>query len=110
MMKMLSKPEELLLLAICNLKENAYGVEILKYVSQKTGYDWSIGSVYVPLDRLARLGYVETYQGEPSAKRGGRKKRYFKMTAEGMSALKENIEVQKEMLKGLPDFLWERSK
>ena len=39
---------------ICNLKENAYGVEILKYVSEKTGSEWSIGSVYVPLDRLAR--------------------------------------------------------
>ena len=106
-MKKLSKPEEWLLLAIGNLRENAYGVEIMKYVSQKTGYDWSIGSVYVPLDRLARVGYVEAYLGESSGRRGGRKKRYYKITDEGISALRENIRVQNEMLRGLPDFLLE---
>jgi PadR family transcriptional regulator PadR len=106
-MKKLSKPEEWLLLAIGNLREKAYGVEIMKYVSQKTGYDWSIGSVYVPLDRLARVGYVETYEGKPSARRGGRKKRYYKITDEGISALRENIRVQNEMLRGWPDFLLE---
>ena len=102
-MKILTKPEELLLLAICNLGENAYGVEILKYVSEKTRTDWSIGSIYVPLDRLARLGYVVSYQGEPTSKRGGKSKRYFKITVKGTSALRESLRVQKEMLAGLPD-------
>lgn len=102
-MKILTKPEELLLLAICNLKENAYGVEILKYVSEKTRTDWSIGSIYVPLDRLARLGYVTSYKGEPTSKRGGRSKRYFRITPDGMKALRESLRVQKEMLVGLPE-------
>lgn len=103
-MKILTKPEELLLLAICNLKERAYGVEILKYVSEKTRTDWSIGSIYVPLDRLARLGYVESYQGEPTRKRGGKSKRYFKITDSGIEVLKENLRFQEEMLEGLPEF------
>ena len=103
-MKILTKPEELLLLAICNLKENAYGVEILKYVSEKTGSEWSIGSIYVPLDRLARLGYVETYLGEPTAKRGGKKKRYFRMTQLGIKTLLENKRVQDDLWSDMPDF------
>ena len=102
-MKLLSKSEELLLLAVCNLKDNAYGVEILKYVSEVTGQDWSIGSIYVPLDRLARMGYVRTYQGEPTSKRGGKSKRYFEATKEGIEALKENKKVQEEMWAGIPE-------
>lgn len=102
-MKILTKPEELLLMAIANLKERAYGVEILKFVSHKTHTDWSIGSIYVPLDRLARLGYVESYQGEPTSQRGGRSKRYFKITQSGIEALRESLRVQKEMLEGIPE-------
>ena len=102
-MKILTKPEELLLLAICNLKEKAYGVEIMKFVSGKTRSDWSIGSVYVPLDRLARLGYVISFQGEPTAKRGGKSKRYFKITEPGLEALRESLRVQKEMVAGVPE-------
>jgi len=102
-MKILTKPEELLLLAICNLKEDAYGVEILKYVSEKTGNEWSIGSIYVPLDRLARLGYVETYLGEPTAKRGGKKKRYFKITTLGLETLRENKRIQDDLWSEMPD-------
>jgi len=102
-MKILTKPEELLLLAICNLKDDAYGVEILKYVSEKTGTEWSIGSIYVPLDRLARLGYVESYLGEPTAKRGGKKKRYFRITKLGLKTLKENKRVHDEMWSEMPN-------
>ncbi len=105
-MKILTKPEELLLLAICNLKENAYGVEILKYVSGKTGTEWSIGSIYVPLDRLARLGYVETYQGEPTQKRGGKRKRFFKITKAGLETLLENKKVQDDMWSDMPGLVF----
>ena len=102
-MKILTKPEELLLLAVCNLKEDAYGVEILKYVSEKTGTEWSIGSIYVPLDRLARLGYVETYLGESTAKRGGKRKRYFKITKLGIATLMENKRIQDDLWSEMPD-------
>lgn len=103
-MKILTKPEELLLLAICNLKESAYGVEILKYVSEKTGSEWSIGSIYVPLDRLARMGYVETYLGETTRKRGGKRKRYFRITRLGLETLIENKRIQDDLWSEMPDF------
>jgi len=97
-MTLLSKPEELLLMAVCHLQDDAYGVEILRYVSEKTGKKWSIGSVYVPLDRLARAGYVESYQGEPTQKRGGKRKRYFRITTAGEQRLLES--------KALHDAMW----
>lgn len=102
-MKQLTKPEELLLLAICNLKENAYGVEILKYVSEKTGSEWSIGSIYVPLDKLAAKGLVKPYLGEATQKRGGKKKRYYKITKSGLDALLHTKKVHDEMWSGLSE-------
>ena len=104
-MKILTKPEELLLLAVCNLKDDAYGVEILKYVSEKTGTEWSIGSIYVPLDRLARLGFVETYLGEATAVRGGKRKRYYRVTDLGLETLRENRRIQDEMWAEMPDIV-----
>jgi len=100
-MKQLTKSEELLLLAICNLEEEAYGVEILNYVSQKTGSEWSIGSVYVPLDKLTAKGYVEAYLGEATQKRGGKKKRFYRITKSGLEALRDNKRVQDELWKNL---------
>ncbi|MFC1565152.1 PadR family transcriptional regulator [candidate division KSB1 bacterium] len=102
-MKILSKPEELLLLAICNLRDNAYGVEILNFLTDKTGNEWSIGSIYVPLDRLARMGLVDTYQGEPTAKRGGRSKRFYKITWNGIEALKQSRELNEDMWSGISE-------
>jgi len=102
-MELLTKPEELLLLAICNLNNDAYGVEILKYLTRKTGKEWSIGSIYVPLDRLVRMSYLETYQGEPTSKRGGRRKRFYRVTKTGMEALRESKRVQEEMWERIPE-------
>jgi len=102
-MKMLTKPEELLLLAVCNLGERAYGVEILHFVSEKTGNEWSIGSIYVPLDRLVRLGYLDTFQGEPTARRGGRSKRFYRITQLGIETLLENRKVSDDLWGGIPE-------
>jgi DNA-binding PadR family transcriptional regulator len=102
-MNILTKPEELLLLAVCNLRDKAYGVEILRYVSDKTNHEWSIGSIYVPLDRMVRIGYLDTFQGEPTSKRGGKSKRYYKITKLGLRTLVENRKVQDEMWAGLSE-------
>ncbi len=100
-MKILTKPEELLLLAVCNLGEKAYGVEILRFLSEKTGNGWSIGSIYIPLDRLARMGYVDTFQGEPTAERGGKSKRFYRISEKGMQALAENRKVSEDLWSGI---------
>ena len=86
-MKLLSRSEEIVLLSIWRLQDEAYGVSIRKQVSKATGQDWSIGAVYAPLHRLEEKGYVQTRRGEPVSKRGGRSKVYYHLTPAGKQAL-----------------------
>ena len=102
-MKLLSRQEEIVLLSIWKLKDNAYGVTIRKYISQVTGKYWSIGSIYVPLDRLSHKGYLKAYQGAPTPERGGMSKRYYEVTPEGFKALKEAKKIHDTMWEDLPD-------
>ncbi len=102
-MELLSRPEELLLLAVWRLQNEAYGAAIRNHLSEATGEDWSIGSVYAPLNRLAARGYLSTYMGEPTPERGGRSKRYFELTAEGVAALDRVNTIHKRMWTGLPN-------
>ena len=60
-MKYLSRPEEIVLLAVLKLKGNAYGVSIRKLVQEITEKYWSIGAIYVPLERLEKKGFVKYY-------------------------------------------------
>ena len=101
-MNLLSRPEELLLLAVWRLQEQAYGAAIRNHLSDVTGEDWSIGSVYAPLDRLARKGYVRTHMGAPTPERGGRSKRFFVLTPEGKAALNRVRVIHETMWKALP--------
>ena len=88
-MKFLSRPEELVLLAIWKIKNDPYGVTIRKYLSEFTDKYWSIGSVYVPLDRLEAKGFVKSYLADPTPERGGKSKRYYQLTPEGLAQLRE---------------------
>jgi PadR family transcriptional regulator, regulatory protein PadR len=88
-MLLLSRSEEIVLVAIWKLADNAYGVTIRDLVSVDTGHDWSFGAVYKPLKQLAHRGYVEKTPGAPSAERGGRSKFYYRLTPDGREALKE---------------------
>jgi len=101
-MKLLSRQEEIVLLTIWKLRGNAYGVTIREYISQITGKYWSIGAIYVPLDRLTEKGFISPYQGQPVEKRGGRSKRFFKITPNGMQALDEIKQVQETLWEGFP--------
>ena len=102
-MKILSRAEELVLLSVWKLQDNAYGVSIRKYIIASTNQDWSIGAIYVPLDRLTQWGYLEAVQGEPTAERGGRRKRYYRLTQLGIDALDHLKQVQQTMWSDLPD-------
>lgn len=101
-MKLLSRQEEVVLLSIWKLKGNAYGVTIREFISEVTGKYWSIGSIYVPLDRLVEKGLVATYQGQPTKRRGGRSKRFYEITSEGMQVLAEIREVHEALWKDFP--------
>ena len=99
--EILSKTEELILLAIWKLKENAYGVPIRDYLIEMTGKKFSIGGIYVPLDRLVRKGYLIAIQGDPTPERGGMSKRYYKLTDEGIKILNESKKIYEEMWSGI---------
>jgi PadR family transcriptional regulator PadR len=95
-MKFLSRQEELLLLSILKLGENAYGVPIRQHVCDVTDKYWSIGAIYDVLDRLTRKGLVSTVIGEPEKKRGGKSKRFYRITKLGIKALEEVRELQQK--------------
>lgn len=102
-MKYLSRPEEMVLLAIWKLGPEAYGVNIRKLVSDLSGKYWSIGSIYVPLDRLEDKGIVHSTLSEPTRERGGKSRRYYTISDLGFARLKEIQEINSSFWEGLPD-------
>jgi len=107
-MKLLSRIEEMVLLSILRLQDNAYGVTIRKLISEVTGKRWSIGAIYVPLERLEHKGFVESYSGEPTEIRGGRSKRLYKVTSEGFNALEEIKKVNKVLWEDYSNWVLEK--
>ena len=108
-MKLLSRQEEVILLSIWRLQDNACGVEIREFISKITGKYWSIGAIYVPIDRLLRKGYILHYYKDTYNKKGGRRKRFYKISNVGMKALEEVLDLQKSLWEGFPKFASERS-
>jgi len=97
-MEFLTRMEEILLLTIHQLGTEAYGVTIKARVEELLGNAVSVGSVYVPLDRLAKRGLLKPWYGEPAPERGGRRKKFYKLTQDGLAILRET--------KTLNDLLW----
>jgi PadR family transcriptional regulator PadR len=82
-------PVELMaLLAILALEDDAYGVPIARAITEATGRDVLLGSVYLTLERLEKKGLVTSRLGEPTSERGGRAKRYFRVTAKGVQEVR----------------------
>jgi PadR family transcriptional regulator len=81
--------EELMLLAILRLRDNAYGMTIRQTVEEATGRSTSIGQIYTTLERLEQKGFVSSRQGEATPERGGRAKKYFKVEGTGAQALND---------------------
>ena len=101
-LKFLSRPEELVLLAVLRLKKNACCVPIKKELVKATHHDWSFGAVYDPLDRLQKKGLLESYLSDPTAKRGGKRKRIYKLTPNGIMSLIEIKTMTDEIWDGIP--------
>lgn len=103
---LLGPHEQVILLAILRVGADAYGMTIRREVEQRSGRKLSIGAVYTALDRLSRKGYVRSRVGEPTTERGGRAKRYYRITARGERALKESHALLRSMTDGL-ELGWE---
>lgn len=93
--------EEIVLLAVLRLGEAAYGAKIRQLVEQTVERTTSIGAVYATLDRLERKGFLNSWQGEATAERGGRAKRYFKIEGAGLQALHDTNAVRNKLSVGL---------
>jgi DNA-binding PadR family transcriptional regulator len=93
-MKDLTLTEEMFLLAVWKLENNAYGVTIRQYVAKETGRNYPIGTIYSALDKMARTGYLRKTVGDPIPERGGRSKNYYHITKEGIEALKTAMELK----------------
>ena len=92
-MKELTKAEELVLLTIWKMGDDAYGVTIKRKIKKKTGKDIPYGTLYFLLDQLTLKEYAYKIEGEPTPERGGRSKTFYKITPEGREALKEALEM-----------------
>ncbi len=81
--------ELLVMLCVIRLGEGAYGVPISREIEQRTGRDVAFGTVYATLERLQKKGLVRSNLGDPTPERGGRAKRYFRVTSAGLRTVRE---------------------
>jgi PadR family transcriptional regulator PadR len=93
--------EQIVLLATVRLAENAYGVPIRHEIEKRAKRTVSIGALYSTLDRLEAKGFVSSWLSDPTAERGGRSRRYFRVEPTGLRALEHSREVMDMMWKGV---------
>ncbi|WP_233245808.1 PadR family transcriptional regulator [Marinicauda salina] len=93
--------EILVLAAVMRLGPEAYGVAVREEIAARAARDVAIGAVYATLDRLEAKGLVTARLGEATARRGGRAKKYFDVTAEGARRLQESAAAMGRMLDGV---------
>jgi PadR family transcriptional regulator, regulatory protein PadR len=93
--------EQIVLLTILRLDDNAYGVTILNEIAAKTGRNPSPGALYTTLHRMESKGLVTSRDGSPTPERGGRAKRFVTVTREGRTALASAQTAYRSLLEGL---------
>jgi DNA-binding PadR family transcriptional regulator len=106
----LTKNEELVLLSIWKLEDNAYGVTIRENLKKITGNALNYGSLYNTLYLLVRRGFVESQESEPLSKKGGRRRVLYSMTLEGKKALSNAQRIHKLAWDDVPDYAFEKKK
>jgi PadR family transcriptional regulator, regulatory protein PadR len=99
--RMLGGFESMLLLAVLRLGEQAYGVTIRRELLVRAKKDVAIGAIYTCLERLERKRFVESWLGESTSARGGRAKRYYRLTARGLKTLNETQRAIQDLMVGL---------
>ncbi|WP_422082089.1 PadR family transcriptional regulator [Ulvibacterium sp.] len=100
--KGLGEFEELVLLAVCILDGKGYGISIKKEVERHSGRSILLGAVHITLYRLQDKGLLRSEIGGSTEKRGGRSKRFFKITDSGLRQLKAAQEVRQKMWELIP--------
>jgi DNA-binding PadR family transcriptional regulator len=93
--------EQIVLLAVLRLQDTAYGVSIRREIAKRTGRDPAAGALYTTLDRMEQKGLVKSRMGDPTPERGGRAKRYYRITVSGSAAIARAQRAYQRMLEGL---------
>ena len=93
--------EQLVLLAVLRLGQEAYGVSVIREIEERTGREVAVGAMYTTLYRLERKGLVSSRTGESTSERGGRAKRYFRIKAKGRQAMEDSLVALASMTRGL---------
>ena len=101
MRRHLGELEQVLLLALVHLGEDAYGASIARLVADRTGRVLSPGAIYTALDRLERRGFVSSRWGDPTPERGGKRKRHYRLRAAGAAAIRDAQRALAQMARGL---------
>jgi DNA-binding PadR family transcriptional regulator len=98
-----SEFELIVLLVLLRLGDDAYGVPIAREMQEQTKREAKLGSIYAALERLEEKGLVVSELGEPTKERGGRAKRYFHVTKQGMRQVRETQRTLTRLWKGVPE-------
>jgi DNA-binding PadR family transcriptional regulator len=100
-MNRLGEFEQLVLLAVLRLGDDAYGVPIQRELEERAGRRVTVGALYATLDRLEGKRLLHSWFADPTPQRGGRSKRYFRPTPEGLEALAESKAALDRMWQGV---------
>jgi PadR family transcriptional regulator, regulatory protein PadR len=101
--------EEIVLLAVGILRDNAYGVSIRQEIEDQTQRNVNIGAVHTALHRLEEKGYLSSQFGEAEEVRGGKRKRLFTLTGAGIRALRDAQAIRKQMWSQLPKVILQQT-
>lgn len=97
--------EQLVLLGVLRLGTDAYGAAIRQEIHARSGRDVSINAVYTTLDRLETKGLLHSWTGEPTAQRGGRRRKFYGLRPAGLAAMRQAYRAFQSMADGLQDRL-----
>jgi len=100
----LGELEELVLVSVASLTDQAYGVSIMAYLEDEAKRSANISAIHEVLKRLERKGLLKSKMGGATQERGGRRKRYFTLTASGRKVLEECIKLKIQLYKRVPNF------
>ncbi len=98
--------EEVILLLVAKLGEDAYGLAIRTEFMEQTGRSAAIGAVHSALNRLEKKGFLDSRMGDSVGERGGRRKRIFTVTSAGKSAVKQSRELRNNLWNQIPELNW----
>ena len=93
--------EQLVLLGVLRLDQDAYGAAIRQEIHARSGRDVSINAVYTTLDRLERKGLLRSWVGDPTPQRGGRRRKFYALRPAGGAALRQAYQAFSSMVDGL---------